>query len=1351
MSSTGAAAGGSSGLSTLSTSLLAAACTAVVAATIFVMVALRRYLRAKKRRSLMIAASPAPATAAAIYASHMKAKSISTQDVSEPQLSFAPERALNTQHDLSKLSLAQKTAQSIRQQGFFQPKPLASPKFPKAALLSPRMQPPVSADLPAPLTPRTPKSPGLTELTMSPGPSILLKPIAYGKSPKLSSPSKSSINDKKKQSPEQKKKLTRSAVPSLLLRSLGVLPDFSASSSKPSALQEEKETLADEKDQASTESKEAEEPSLTPILDLGIDFGNDESFEQSLKLRGDFSFDQSNDAWLGSSTPAKKSEQSQSTQKSAGMQSLIEALTPAQPETATLPGFKTSPPTKLSNLPSPAFARSHLPTPPPSAGLPPAPTSAPMHKTPSNSSLQSKASRATAASGQASSINSSAPDSFHSATGSIGQICIDMPLIDTAPSPRLDSDDEEEVLLAYRPLSLGLGPAKSPSQGTFSNILGSLRKVPSRSSEDVDLEAANSSMDETSTSRSYSSDGISYSSSQTSVDIEANTSFGKANIVPAASVPPLPPMPVSLLKLAEDRTPKATSTAVFEDEAESPNTDVTAAPKTRKRASTLGALDRPKLTMPDLMHPRAAPSPPSDGMSAKVVEPAIKVESIEVNRASLMNLKSESSDYLPLKSNGKAAMNFMSPYHRTLIPDPPMDGAHLSPGLGADSPILAQLSPKMRGNSPSLSPKPGFAESLKARLSLSRKSLTSSPGLSRNSTPRLSTINQFPKPNGEGFQNFAQDEAGNGAESTPKMKPSKPVKAAARPATSPLIGQQAQEVGLGFSSPAILFNGQEMEPTKPLRFKKPSSAGGRLGGSPSPMLSPASPSPMLHAEPWGATATQEASPSEALFSPLIAGTDGAPSPSGERIEFGMAQPSACSTPAAPTTPAMPTHDLPSISARNSPQLDQTTPRPNSAETGAFADEEEELEHLSYRDSMISVADSTISVMSNSTCMSDSMGEDLDLAADRRAKLLASVQQNLIKAKAKDAKRDSHAANRYRKSQMSQMSHTSSLRNIPEEVSDGVQTMGLGLFESEEEDEEDEEEERETLEDSPKSANEGHGRKKPNNLVLMPQHDSRLIDPLTPPLTPIDATAMQKQSRHAATPSTSSASSASSAASVPRRMRPSRGGLVPIDVNAANRLSPAVDQRDGATSPSSLKLRPLSLAASLHGGDSSPMKRFDRPAFSPALSANIPSPGPVHVAGLNERSSRYNEEGRSSRSTTYRQGGVLPTISSKGALDTGRAGHAEPSLTHSDSTTSMGSMASSFSSFSRMGQFPSPVRSSFVNNGLGKAMGMRSAMGSRGSVMSDMPEMPHSASIQSFVSSTGGRLGYKTSELSVAGL
>ncbi|KAJ1029968.1 hypothetical protein NDA16_000881 [Ustilago loliicola] len=1327
MSSTGAAAaGGSSGLSTLSTSLLAAACTAVVAATIFVLVALRRYLRAKKRKSILIATSPAPSSAAAIYASHIKAKSISTEDVSEPHLSYAPERAMNAQHNLSKMSLAQKTVVSMRQQGFFPSKPFASPKFPKAALLSPRMQPPLSADLPSP---RTPKSPGLTELTMSPGPSILLKPMAYGKSPRLVSPSKDSSKEKKKETPEQKKKLTRSA--------------------------EEEEVLADDKNQTAEQSKEADEPSLTPILDLGIDFGNDESFEQSLKLRGDFSFDQSNGAWLPTSSSAdlRKQEQAQVSKQSAGMQSLIEALSPAQPETATLPSFKTSPPAKLSALPSPASFRSPLPTPPPSAGLPPAPTSVPMSKMPSSSSLQSKASRQTAASG------ASAPDSFHSATGSIGQICIDMPPIHTSASPRLGTDEEQEVLAStFRPLSLGLGPAKSPSQGTFNNILGSLRR-PSRS-EDVDLEATNSSSDELSTLRSYSSDNISYSSSQTSVDLEANTSIGKANIVPAASVPPLPPMPVSFARLAEDRTPQVQAMPVFVEETSFVDTDeVMVPPPQRKRASTLGALDRPKFVMPDLMHPRAAPVPPSHGTSAKIGEPTIHVESIEVNRASLMNLKAKSSDHLPLRGTGKGVpMNFMSSYHRTLIPDPPTDSMHLSPGLGADSPILSQLSPKQRGNSPSLSPKPGFAESLKARLSLSRKSITSSPGFnSRGSTPRLSTINQFPQPNGEGFETFAGEANEATTQSTPKMKPSKPVKAASRPATSPVVGMN----GFGFSSPAILFNGQEMEPTKPLRFRKPGSAGGRLGGSPSSLLSPAlaSPSPMLYADHWGtprATDSKilaDASPSS-IYSPLMAGAEGTHSPSGERIEFGMAQSSACSTPAAPAVEAMPN----ATSTHNSPQFDDTTPRPASADTGAFADEGEELEYLSHRDSMISVAASTISIMSNSTRMSDSIGEDLELAADRRAKLLASVQQNLAKAKVKDAKRESHAANRFRKSTMSQ---SSSLRNIPEEHQGGVQTMGLGLFESEEEVEgaDEEEEERETLEDSPKSAASGYSRKKPNNLVLIPQHDSRLVAPLTPPLTPINGTAMQKQSRHAVTHSTSSASSASSAASVPRRMRPSRGGLAPIDTSAANRLSPGPDQldRDGATSPSSLKLRPLSLAASLHGGDGSPMKRFERPAFSPALSANIPSPSPVHVAALNDRSSRYNEEGRSSRSTTYRQGGVLPTISSKGALATGRAGHAEPSLSHSDSTTSMGSMASSLGSFSRMGHFPSPVRSSFVNNGgMGKAMGMRSGMGSRGSVMSDMPEMPHSTSIQSFASSSnthtvGGRLGYKTSDLSIAGM
>ncbi|SPO42415.1 uncharacterized protein PSANT_00098 [Moesziomyces antarcticus] len=1329
MSSQGAAAGGGGAhMTTLSTSLLAAACTAVVAASIFVLVALRRYLAAKKRRSTMIAPQSAPATAQAIYTSHLKSKSISTEDISEPRLHYAPERAHKASYDLSKMSLAQKTVVSMRQQGFLPSKPFASPKFPKAALLSPRMQPPVSADLPSP---RTPKSPGLTELAMSPGPSILLKPMAYGKSPV--SQVKSPAGATKKPSPEQKKKLTRSAVPSMLLRSLGVLPDFSASTSQakkaePSA-DEDKEIIGDSKQQQDQQqSKEADEPSLTPILDLGIDFGNDESFEQSLQLRGNFSFDSGSTSWLDSSKQQQQPdlEAQQPAKKSAGLAGLIEALSPQLPETSTLPVGRISPPSRLTGLPSPASFRSHFPTPPPSAGLPPAPTTPSMHKVPSSSSLQSKASRATATSAQP-----SAAQSFHSAADSIGQLCIDM---------SADGPEDEVNSPSFHRLSLGFGPQKSPSQGTFNSIFGGLRKAPVRG-DDIDLEAANSSTDGASTLHSSSSDELSYSSSQTSMDLEANTSFGKANVVPAACVPPLPPMPISLQQLAQDKTPQAESQPVFADDSATPR-------PSRKRASTLGALDQPKLAMPDLMHPRAAPLPPT-GTAGKIAEPTINVEPVQVHRAELTKLKAKSTDHLPLKASprGAATMNFKSPYHRTLIPDPPMDGAHLSPGLGADSPILAQLSPKLLGGSPGASPRPSFTESLKARLSLSRKSLTSSPGYtSRNSTPRLDTINQFPKPGSDGLHSFADATAAHSpaaADATPRLTAGKSVKATARPATSPVVGQ-AEQVGLGFS-PAILFNGQEIEPTRPLRFKKPSSAGGRLGGSPQPQLSPGSPSPMLH--------------SEGIFSPLVDGIDGGASPSGERIEFGVSEPQWTETVSSPleqteavSAAGTPVAQTPAIADDlDSPAMDHSTPRPNSSsDAGVFAEDEEELEYLSHRDSMISVAASTISMMSNSTCMSDSMGDEIDMAADRRAKLLASVQQNVAKAKAKDAKRESHAATRFRKShmsQMSQMSQSSSLRNIPEELSGSASTMGLGLFESEEEDANDEE--KENLADSPQ----GYGRKKPENLVLMPQHDSRLIGPLTPPLTPIDATTGQKQSRHVPTPSTSSASSMSSAASVPRRMRPSRGRLAPLDVGAANRLSPsgAEQGRGGATSPSSLKLRPLSLAASLHSGDSSPMKRFERPAFSPALSANIPSPGPVHMSAMNERSARYNEEGRSSRSVTYRQGGVLPTVNSKGALDTGRAGHAEPSLTHSDSSTSMGSMASSLGSFSRMGHFPSPVRASFSNQGLGKAMGMRPMMMGRNSNLVDMPELTTSASSHSFASSTGGRLGYKTSDLSVTAI
>lgn len=435
-------------------------------------------------------------------------------------------------------------------------------------------------------------------------------------------------------------------------------------------------------------------------------------------------------------------------------------------------------------------------------------------------------------------------------------------------------------------------------------------------------------------------------------------------------------------------------------------------------------------------------------------------------------------------------MNFMSPYHRTLIPDPPMDGAHLSPGLGPNSPILAQLSPKVFGNSPSLSPKPTFAESLKARLSLSRKSVASSPGLtSRNGTPHFSTINQFPIPTGEG-QTFGQGEDDTDvAEMTPRMKFSKFRKAkqsliAARPATSPMVGQQSEDVGLGFS-PAILFNGKEMEPTRPLKFQEPSSAGGRLGGSPSQMLSPSSPtamlspgslSPMLHVGAWGrpvasAEDTGALSP-ESAYSPLIDSAAASP-----QITFGAdgspAWTDGDKTPlqhmdASRFAPQSPLHGTTSASALTSPQHhEQATPRPRSSDADEFG-LEGDLDYMSQRDSMISVAASTISMMSNSTCKSESVGEEMEKAADRRTKLLESVQLSLAKTKEKEAKRESQAADRYRRSQMSQMSRmsmsqSSSLRNIPEEISGSTQTMGLGLYESEEEGEDDEE--KENLQDS----------------------------------------------------------------------------------------------------------------------------------------------------------------------------------------------------------------------------------------------------------------------------------------------
>ncbi|PWY97262.1 hypothetical protein BCV70DRAFT_69556 [Testicularia cyperi] len=1422
-------AGGVSHLSTLSTALLAAACTALVASVIFVTVALRRYLKARKRRQSIRASMVITATAAQIYAARVARKSLATEDVSEPYLNHAPDVAHNAIHNLKAMSLAQKTLVSMRQQGFLPKAASPSPKLPDAALLSPRMPPSIASPNPQ-APPRSPRSPGLTELTMSPGPSILLLPIKYGKSPSLSPNmaiadihKKPAAQQKQQQQEQKKKKQTRSNIPSMLLRSLGVLPDLSNNSAATQTTDQSETPDGDAIPMASLGSQgsaspmqnakdAADEDSLTPILDLGIDFGDDGDFQKSLRFQDTFDAALANDSGMKDSDASHKQQQDITTTKPkkpevpSGMAALWKALSPVS--------ASSSPPPSTTLLPyassHTSSTRSYLPTPPPSAGLPPAPSSSSMSKQPSNISLQSKLSHSTLRSGTGSAASRSVSPA--SGPGRVDQVAIDMPAFAAANAEAASSS-------GFRPLSLGLNLSGSASQGTLMNMLGSLRKVSLSSRDDsLDLESANGSTTlGSSTSRSLSSEAISLSSSQTSFDSESTTSFGKANLIPAASVPPLPPMPVSLLRTPEEASKIVTETnfpSANEDQAEGASAPIAiASVSSRKRASTLGALDRPKIQLPDLMHPRAAPLPP------KSAQQVPSVDAMQVQRASIMNLKSQSTDSLPLKAGSGAALNFTSPYHRALFPDPPLNENVLPFCLPPNSPILAQF-----GTSPSASPKPSFTDTVRARLSLSRKSFTSSPGFnSRDNTPRLSAIDLFPKPNSDllkTLDHFSTTDSKPQDASSPiiaQNDSSRPLQhhkvkqlasSSLRPATSPVIGQQ--------KSPTIMFNGEMVEPTRPLRLNKPGSAGGRLGGSPQLLRAEASPSPIMQLDRWASESSNShgsdlpvASAAEGhsagLVSPLVADSEGMLSPLGERIDFTkfdaatarsdswMDSPEeACSPldrvesrlsiqqgagnglmtttngsmldkPVSNITTKVGVAPLPSplqesftaVSSPSTPMEEMATPRPGSNQYASGREShltDEELEYLSHRDSVLSVAASTISMASNSTCMTDSVGDDLELAADRRARLLASVQQNLAKAQAKDAKRESRAADRVRKSYMSRISHashssqssgmskSSSLRNIPEELSDGSQTMGLGLFEEADEEEMAQQEEQDQLQRQ--------------------QQMPRPADPLTPPLTPVDASIHAKNgsrpSQHGQTPSTSSASSLGSSYSAghyrqqqQQRMGQSKAGLAPLDVAAANRLSPS--RTSGVTSPaSSLKLRPLSLAASSTVGGS-PMKRFEQPAFSPALSANIPSPSPAHVAAPNERMGRYNEEGRSSRSTTYRQGGVLPTISSKGALDTGRAHHVEPSLTHSDSTTSMGSMMSSLGSFSsRMSHFPSPIRSSFSNNSTTKITGMRPlTASSREESYTGLAasQSLYSTASSGSMSSGGGRLGYKSTELS----
>lgn len=1230
-------------------------------------------------------ASLASSVAAQELAARGDTKPVTKVNVGGPRLHYAPDHAHNASHDLTNMSLAQKTLVSMRQQGFF-PKAFPSPKFPDLALLSPRM-PPSPWSMQAP--PRSPRSPGLTELTMSPGPSILLKPTNYG----ARSPSPAFLPTvqtpqqpfQKQQAPTQQKKKqkTRSAVPSVLLRSLGITAESLAPSSSTTSAEMNRilqaspsspTPLLANKDGNSAEN-EAEEPSLTPILDLGIDFGSDPAFQKALELQNDFVSSPMTPAPL---TPAPLTPAS-AAEASSSMAALFMALSPVS--------AYSSPPPSAALLSTPSFRKSLLPTPPPSAGLPPPPTRVPLTKQPSNASIQSKVSQGSSHSAR----------SFHSAAsatpskGRAGQVSIDMPPV---------QDDEA----SFRPLSLGLKRSGRESQSTFNNILGSLRRVPS-GSDAIDLETGSLTMT-SSDSRSFSSDALSHASSQTSFDVDSSsTSFGKASVVSAGIVPPMPPMPISVL------SPGKKAQAQAMESIAPANTAYGRA--SRKRASTLGALDYPTIVIPDLMHPRAAPVP-----QIKMEQQMPQVEPIQVQQVGLTNMRAHSTDALPLKSGQSSPMNFASPYHRALYPDPPLDDGHLSPGIPPNSPLLSQFSPKMLDASPSLSPKPSFTESVKARFSLSRKSATSSPA----NTPRLGDAEQFPVPQAEG--------------SAQKLAPA-----------SDAVAKQ------NGASPTIMFNGEPTEPTRPLRLRKP------VGAKASPQLASsskapeASPSPIMQNDRWATEPTN--SPTPDIFSPLVPDSEAALTPKGERIDFAkFAETSSWREPAegarspleevgdrmsmeltglsaaamAQSRQALPSPLQKNFTAALSPVEDVPTPKPRVMSSFDF-----DTDYTTHRDSMISVAASTISIASNSTCMTDSVGEDLELAADRRVKLLASVQQNLLKAQAKDAKRESKTAARAR---ISHMPHSSSLKNIPEELKGGVKTLGLGLFE--------EEEEEEVVD---------------NKATLAPVANQPMA-PLTPPLTPVDATSSAKTSGHVQTPSTSSTASSTSSIPISRsRQRSLRGTLAPIDVNAANRghVSPSLltperpIRGDGGSSPSpSLGLRKLNLASSSTVGDGSPMKRFERSALSPN-SAPLRSPSPAYVTG---QSGRHNEEGRASRSITYRQGGVLPTISSKGAFETSRPAYAHSELSHSESN---GSMASSLGSFSsRMGHFPSPVKSSF-GNGMSRMPGIRPIVANtRGHSASNSVYSNASTTSMSYgpssASSTNtsfhnARLGYKTTDLS----
>ncbi|PWN54425.1 hypothetical protein IE53DRAFT_365477 [Violaceomyces palustris] len=915
------------------------------------------------------------------------------------------------------------------------------------------------------------------------------------------------------------RRVNRVAVPSMLLKSLGDLPPLPApGSSAPKtapSISSHPPKLDLPQASSSADKVEDEAGSLTPILDLDLSLSTDlGGAREELKLEDELDFEIERSMWLSSTLSnafdgKKPLETRQSTSE--------------RPANSSSPASNSKAPVEKSGG---SISQSH-------GG--------------SSNSLQPHASgilnrgRSATISTTGRSASGTITESlYHSAASGPDtpntapkvptmHTSIAMPDSPTRPreADRSSFARATEELIGFRPLSLGLTLASSSSTSLGSNLFKNVRRsLFSETAEKnnlSDIESGSSHAGDSSRDWTSPEDEPSPPSSSTSLEFDDEMSISKASIVPVGSLPPLPPLPVHLRRSGEESTASSPSPVKKDGIKLIPaRTEII----TRDRASTFGAGSKGAMDVVVSMTEKI-PALPSKAGSQQTRPAVLQISNVQLPASTAEKIAFERDIQEKSRKMGNA-MSFMTPFHHAIFPDvlepePKQSVDSLAPH-SAQSPILAQIGA-------SGSPRPSFTDSLKARLSFSSRKnsfvgqspvptpSTPTPMGSRLTTPQQLFLDKFPKPSlsraqednaslaSTSFDHPATEQwAVNTSDTEDEDGDDTSFPAVAvRGLISSAAPRKAPAIGLGFTDVGTTqFRHPYVKRSSILEAAVSSQPAGRDSSQSNNTLNRAS--PIMQSDKW---AREEID--VGIAAPKASLDVDRNSSHGERIDFEALNASLSrrsSTRAAMSPLSVVEQEIgrASMESPRIPQGDRLSPR-----TGLDFPRFSSPKNHSFRQSTWSARLSTHSqglasprsdggadtISISSSCMTgctDAMGDGLELAVDRRAKLLASVQQNAARDKARDD-RSSRRTSRSRRTsirrseQGAQQQQQQQANNF---ATNSSLNFGLGLYH--------------TSPSNPSSPS--RYMKKPSDLVLGPQSSllgaSNVIGPLTPPLTPIDA-------------------------------------------------------------------------------------------------------------------------------------------------------------------------------------------------------------------------------------------------------